>query len=473
MLKSFLLLPLITSVVASVLPEGLHVKTKRADAFEWAAIGDSWATGVRAKDDDDYLSGSQECLRTKYAYGPQLEQDGSWPGESGQKFNFAACSGAILHDMAASDGGQQQVKNTGSPHLITMTAGGNNAGFFNIASNCLYQQDDKDYGPEFADDPDGTGECAKAIKGSSDYINGVVGDIGRDLNATIADIVDSSQAQSHLDFFLYVTGYAHFFAVDDNWCDGYSFGAYPSRQPKLTLKVRQAINGLTEDLNNVYQKVVMNFPHKGLRYISITEGFSGHRFCETPQWWQKPIWFNRQYYGTTVWIWNLSPPQLDNADETTPVPVPPEGLSGGLFTFDTATPGWQQRPFHPKAPGYSAIRDAIKAQMKTDNIPETEPECNTPQSGVSPSVDTANKMNQDLDNAGDQDCCSGDGECTNLAAANEDGLAVDLCSTAGVLCIKCAQAANYLAGIITTCSSNGMVSASQNINGQPGLKIQI
>ena len=464
-----------TNAVASILPETLYTKYKRADTFEWSAIGDSWATGVRAKDGDDYVKGSQTCLRTNYAYGPQLEKDPSWVGEKTEKFNFAACSGAVLHDMAAKDGGQQQVKNTGKPHLMTMTAGGNNAKFFDIATNCIYQQFDKDYGPEFADDKDGVGECAKAIKASKDYITGVEGDIGKDLNATIFDIVDSDQAKSYIDFFLYVTGYAHFFAVDDDWCDGQSFGAYPQRKPKLTLKLRQAINELTESLNNVYKDIVTKYNHKGMRYISITEGFSGHRFCEKPQWYQKPYWFNRQYYGTTVWIWNLSPPQLDSLDgsaaDSTAVKSPPDGLQGNLFTADV--PGWQQRPFHPKSPGYTAIKDSIIAQMKKDNIPETTPTCTPPVKGSSPSLDTAKKMNDDLDKHGDEDCCSGDGQCANLQNAVENKQAVDMCSAKGIQCIKCAQAANYLAGIIGACTVDGVVSGKQDINAMPGLSIQI
>lgn len=85
--------------------------------------GDSWATGVRAKDADDYNPGSTDCLRTNYAYAPQLETDTSWTGGKQENFQFAACSGARLVDMVH---GQQQIVNTNEPRLVTMTAGGNN-----------------------------------------------------------------------------------------------------------------------------------------------------------------------------------------------------------------------------------------------------------------------------------------------------------------------------------------------------------
>ena len=199
--------------------------------------------------------------------------------------------------MAAKDGGQQQMMKTGSPRLVTMTAGGNDAGFFGIATNCIYHQDDKDYGKEYKDDPDGTGECAKAIKHSDDYIHGRVGSLENDLKATIDDVLDTENAKKHVDFFLYLTGYAKFFAAEGDWCNGQSFGAYPSRKPKLSQELRRAINKLTDDLNALYQNVIKGYDHKGLRYIDIDKGFDGKRFCEQPTLLQRPFWFTRQYYG--------------------------------------------------------------------------------------------------------------------------------------------------------------------------------
>jgi len=363
---------LTTDMLANTLP---NTKLKRVIDYEWAAIGDSWASGVRASDSEDYIKGSQECLRTNYAYGPQLESDPSWNGGDKENFHFAACSGATLGDMVK---GQKQINNTGKPHLITMTAGGNNAKFFDIATNCIYQQnDDVDYGKEYADDKNSEGLCAKSIKASNDYLTGANSKIGKDLNNTLFDVVGSTQFKTYSDTLLYVTGYAHFFAVDDNWCDKWSFGAKASRRPKLTLKLRKAINELTEKLNNAYKLTIANYPSKQIRYVSITEGFQGSRFCEvkpayTPDIW----WYNRQYYGNYVRFWNVVLPALQNKNpnsDATSVPNPMDGFTGKLFTFTTDIPGWQQRPFHPKSPGYTAIKDAIIAQMKIDKLPQSPP----------------------------------------------------------------------------------------------------
>lgn len=375
--------------LAASIPNTLHSKIKRVDGYEWAVIGDSWASGVRASASDDYISGSQVCLRTNYAYGPQLESDPSWNGGDKENFHFAACSGATLGDMAK---GQQQINETGKPHLITMTAGGNNAKFFDIATNCIYQQnDDVDYGPEYADDTDGTGLCAKSIKASSDYLTGADGSIGTDLKNTLDDLVASTQFKTYDDTLLYVTGYAHFFATDDNWCDNWSFGAKPARRPKLTLKLRQAINDLTEKLNNAYNSTITAYPSKQIRYVSITEGFAGYRFCESkPAWTPDVWWYNRQYYGHYVRFWNAVLPQIENTDPETgpPVPNPMQGFTGQWFTWTTDTPGYQQRPFHPKNDGYTAIKDAIIAQMKVDKLPQPPPPT-TSTAPPSPTVCTA------------------------------------------------------------------------------------
>ena len=374
-----------------------------------------------------------------------------------------------------------------------MTAGGNNAGFYGIATDCIYQQLDKDYGPDW---PDPKSACADSLKKASDYIHQDYskgqGGLAYDLNVTLADLMDSNAAKSHIGFFLYLTGYAKFFDESGNWCDGQSFGA-KTRKPKLTLDLRKTINGLTQDLNDIHKKTIEDFPAHGLRFIDVDPGFANNRFCMEPSLLQRPFWFSAQYYGTWVWLWNLSVPQSDNtvvdANNIPKAPPDEDNAYQGLDTNapigpqssgdENGPPGWQQRPFHPKAPGYTAIKDAIIAQMKKDFIPETDATCNPQVDGVSPTLDEAQKMNDALDAHGDEDCCAGNAAkketvpCMSLEITSVNGKAVDMCGDGTGQCIKCAAAANYLAGMITTCASNGVVSAKQDINGSPGLSIQI
>lgn len=103
-----------------------------------------------------------------------------------------------------------QMAKTGSPHLVIMTAGGNNAGFYDIAMSCICQLDkDHDFGAVFPDD----GGCSAAIQRSKDYIDNI---ISIDLANTIRDILNTPQAKSHIDFNLYVIGYVQFFNLDED-----------------------------------------------------------------------------------------------------------------------------------------------------------------------------------------------------------------------------------------------------------------
>lgn len=66
-------------------------------------------------------------------------------------------------------------------------------------------------------------------------------------------------------------------------------------------------------------------------------------------------------------------------------------------------------------------------------------------------------MNADLDSRGGFQCCSnGEGGCVNISVAG--GQAADLCTAddnKSVLCVDCAKVANYLDGLISSCTQNG------------------
>lgn len=182
-----------------------------------------------------------------------------------------------------------------------------------------------------------------------------------------------------------------------------------------------------------------------------------------------------QYFNNDVWLWNVSPPLLTSGDPDTFLQQYPIDPTIGPFSrTGKVKDGWQQRPFHPKEVGHTAIKDAIIAQMKADNIPESTPKCTTPINGVSPTVAEAQTMNGILDGMGDgTQCCSFDaptGGCANIASV--DSVAVDLCA-GSKLCMGCARAANYLEGIIAACTQNGLVGGTQDINEVPGMNMQI
>lgn len=106
-------------------------------------------------------------------------------------------------------------------NLLTLTIGGNNLGFADIITKCIYQPERKfDYGPEY---PAPGGACYAAIElartrieGFRDYIDRTVRDaIGHQRRKPIASDP----------FHLFLTGYVQFFNSDTTDCNDWSFGA--------------------------------------------------------------------------------------------------------------------------------------------------------------------------------------------------------------------------------------------------------
>jgi hypothetical protein len=118
--------------------------------------------------------------------------------------------------------------------------------------------------------------------------------ISGDLKNTIYDILASANVKSNSNFLLYVTGYAIFFNLNDDWYNTHSFGVFS--WPPLSHVLRSDINALVAKLNTAYQTTIQNYPTKNVRFVSIDTGFDGHRFCESGS---TPY---RQYFDSNVWF---------------------------------------------------------------------------------------------------------------------------------------------------------------------------
>ena len=352
-----------TTIAIPVVPQPLpHPKVSN---FTFGVLGDSWASGVSFNKRTEWDGNAGNCFRSTDSYGVQMAADDSWAGEN-PNFNFTACSGSKIGDVAGSD--ESQSSKVKSPNLLVITTGGNDAGFFDVADSCVYQSNPKrDYGLPYHKDPDRIGACTKAIDAATDRV--VKSDqIGKSLTAMYTDILNSDQAKANPDLRIYQTGYVHYFNVDDGntWCDKVSF--HPGSEALLTLVLRKEFNELVERANGVIQQVVSTFSEHHVNYVSITESFGGHRFCEPDS--------NRvaQFTSSNVWNWNIQPsffpPDWKTNDGGTDSPIPfPEPL----FQFDDPSPsgtgeGVWRRPFHPKKQGYSSIKASILAKLKADKF---------------------------------------------------------------------------------------------------------
>src|SRR5438105_2243771 len=108
----------LAALVAAVL-----VPAAGAAASQYGALGDSYSSGVGTR---VFYEESGSCKRSPEAYGPKVA------AAKGYTLSFQACSGAKTTDVNAKQLGTL----SSSTALVTITIGGNDAGFSNVIINC-------------------------------------------------------------------------------------------------------------------------------------------------------------------------------------------------------------------------------------------------------------------------------------------------------------------------------------------------
>src|SRR6476620_11005745 len=98
-------------------------------AVDYVALGDSYSSGVGS---GSYDSASGDCKRSTKAY-PALWANANSPSS----FAFTACSGARTDDVTA---GQLSPLNS-STDLVSISIGGNDAGFADVMTTCVLQSE--------------------------------------------------------------------------------------------------------------------------------------------------------------------------------------------------------------------------------------------------------------------------------------------------------------------------------------------
>ena len=90
---------------------------------QYVDLGDSYSSGVGTR---VFYEESGECNRSPDAYGPKIA------AAKGYTLNFEACSGAKTPEVNE----KQLGKLSSTTTLVTITIGGNDAGFSNVIINC-------------------------------------------------------------------------------------------------------------------------------------------------------------------------------------------------------------------------------------------------------------------------------------------------------------------------------------------------
>ncbi|MFH8681309.1 SGNH/GDSL hydrolase family protein [Streptomyces lydicus] len=203
-------------------------------ATGYVALGDSYSSGVGA---GSYDSSSGSCKRSTRSY-PALWNAAHTPAS----FAFTACSGARTGDVVS---GQLGPLNA-STGLVSITIGGNDAGFADTMTTCALQ---------------GESACLARVAQARTYIDNTLP--GR------LDTVYSAIAQKAPNARVVVLGYPRFYKIGGSCLAG------------LSDKSRSAINAAADAINGVTAKRAADH---GFGFADVTSTFTGHELCSGSAW---------------------------------------------------------------------------------------------------------------------------------------------------------------------------------------------
>jgi hypothetical protein len=207
----------------------------------YVALGDSYSSGVGA---GSYITSSGECKRSTKAY-PYL-----WAAaHSPSTFNFTACSGARTGDVLAG----QLAPLSAATALVSLTVGGNDAGFADVMTTCVTQSDSA---------------CISRINTARAYVDSTLP--GK------LDSVYSAIRSKAPNARVVVLGYPRFYKLGTT-CLG------------LSEAKRKAINDGSDHLNTAIAKRAANH---GFTFGDVRPAFTGHEICSGDSWLHSVNWLN-------------------------------------------------------------------------------------------------------------------------------------------------------------------------------------
>ncbi|MDT0308700.1 SGNH/GDSL hydrolase family protein [Streptomyces sp. DSM 44917] len=200
----------------------------------YVALGDSYAAGVGA---GDYDPASGDCRRSAVAH-PALWAEAHDPAS----FEFTACSGARTQDVLASQLGPLDRETA----LVSVTAGGNDAGFADTIQTCVLR---------------GTDACLTALAAADEYIRAA---LPAALDALYAEIVERAPNAE-----VAVLGYPHLYELDGGCLLG------------ISEESRAVINATADLLNETIAKRAADH---GFAFGDVRPAFDGHEICSSDEW---------------------------------------------------------------------------------------------------------------------------------------------------------------------------------------------
>ncbi|MDQ0379351.1 SGNH/GDSL hydrolase family protein [Amycolatopsis thermophila] len=223
---------LATTVVAALATIGLFPGVAGAATLDYVALGDSYSSGVGA---GSYLD-SSSCKRSSNAY-PVL-----YSGQTAASLNFQACSGAKTSDVR----NNQLSALSRETDLVTISVGGNDAGFAGVMQDCILG---------------GDSGCKTAIDNAKAFVNGTLPGL---LENTYDEIRSRAPKATVI-----ALGYPHFYKIGGSCSVG------------LSDTSRGYINGGADALDSVIQKKASE---AGFAFADVRPAFTGHEICSGDAW---------------------------------------------------------------------------------------------------------------------------------------------------------------------------------------------
>jgi lysophospholipase L1-like esterase len=201
---------------------------------QYVDLGDSYASGVGTR---VFYSESGSCKRSPEAYGPKVAS------QRGYTLSFQACSGAKTSDVNANQLGTL----SSTTNLVTVSIGGNDAGFSNVIINCaLYYF-----------------TCGGAISEANSFIANKLGGL---LDTTYNNI-RSRATTAHV----VVLGYPHLFTDEGKTCN-----------------VNFLTSGNEKKLNETGDKLDAKIKERaaahGFTFVDPRSAFKPHAVCSSEEW---------------------------------------------------------------------------------------------------------------------------------------------------------------------------------------------
>ncbi|WP_030744995.1 SGNH/GDSL hydrolase family protein [Streptomyces sp. NRRL S-31] len=212
-----------------------------AAAGGYVALGDSYSSGVGS---GSYISSSGDCKRSTKAY-PYL-----WnAAHSPSSFAFTACSGAKTDDVLANQLGSLN----SSTSLVSISIGGNDAGFSDVMTTCVLQSDSS---------------CLSRINTARAYV-------ANTLPGKLDTVYDSIRAKAP-SARVVVIGYPRFYLLGQS-CLG------------LSETKRSAINDAADYMNATIKTRVAAH---GFVFGDVRSTFTGHEICSADSWLHSVDWLD-------------------------------------------------------------------------------------------------------------------------------------------------------------------------------------